>query len=216
MVFPVNFWILFAVAVVICLPEIKIKNWIVYYGGHLATAALGLTLLLLYQPSVVTGAFSACLLLILYGCLATISSCQLGRKNESADSRGVAYFIASFLVNLLFSAIYLLPVAPILYSLHNGSAANLWMWIGVVLMIVGVILKLSDMFFRRFEFAIIDGLTRLFERITKRTTCFYMFQLAPFVFWTGVLIIAVGGVSGIGQWIVVLLGYAAVLKFHLL
>ena len=215
MVFSVNFWILFAVAAVICLPEIKMKGWMVYYGGHLATAALGLTLLLLYQPSVATGAFFACLLLTLYGCLVLISNYRLGSKNEINNLHGAIEYIVRIFANLLFSAIYVLPVAPILYSLHNGSAANLWMWIGVALMIFGVVLKLSDMFFHRFVFAIITGLTRLFERITKRTTCFYMYQLAPFVFWTGVLIIAVGGVFGIGQWIVVLLGYVAVMRYHL-
>ena len=94
------------------------------------------------------------------------------------------------------------------YRLHNGSGSDVWTYIGAAIMLGGIVLEsAADLQKnaakkknpRRF---VDTGLYRIVRCPN---------YLGEMIFWTGVLISGIGGVSGIGQWIIVAVGYVGII-----
>ena len=67
MVFPLNFWLLFAAAMLISAIGFKNYVWFISLGYGFSIAGEGLLMLILYGQAITPGTILCCVLFILYG-----------------------------------------------------------------------------------------------------------------------------------------------------
>ena len=216
MVFPLYFWLLFAAAMLVSSIGFKNYVWFISLGYGFSIAAEGLLMLILYRQAFPAGAAVCCLLFIIYGCRlggylaireAKSTSYAKNMQGEIKDGKVIPLGV-KISIWVTCAALYVLQVTAVFYRLHNGNADNLWVWIGAAVMVFGIAFEsLADWQKnqakkknpRRF---VDTGLYRIVRCPN---------YLGEMIFWTGVVLSGIGAVSGIGQWIMVLLGYAGII-----
>ena len=95
-----------------------------------------------------------------------------------------------------------------MYRLHNGSGSNAFTYIGAAIMLFGIV----------FESAA-DMQKNAAKKINPRRfvdTGLYRIVRCPnylgeMIFWTGVVTSGIGALTGVGQWVVALTGYAGII-----
>jgi steroid 5-alpha reductase family enzyme len=216
MVFPLHLWLLFAAAMIISSIGFKNYVWFISLGYGFSIAGEGLLMLLLYRDTLSLGTLLCCLLFILYGCrlggyLAIrefkSTSYKKNMTGEIKDGKTIPFGV-KIAIWITCAALYVLQVVPVLYRLHNGSGSNICTYIGAGIMLFGVI----------FESAA-DLQKNAAKKVNPRRfvdTGLYRIVRCPnylgeMIFWTGVLISGLGALSGIGQWIMALIGYAGII-----
>ena len=216
MVFPVNFWLLFAAAMVISAIGFKNYVWFISLGYGFSIAGEGLLMLLLYGKELTLGTIICCVLFIIYGVRlgGYLAMREFGsnsyKKNmvgEIKDGKTVPFGV-KVAIWITCAALYVTQVSGVFYRLHNGSGTNAWTWIGAAVMLFGIV----------FESAA-DVQKNAAKKVNPRRfvdTGLYRIVRCPnylgeMIFWTGVLISGIGAVQGAGQWIVVALGYIGII-----
>lgn len=216
MVFPVNFWLLFAAAMIISSIGFKNYVWFISLGYGFSIAGEGLLMLLLYGKGLTLGTVICSLLFVVYGCrlggyLAfreiKSSSYNKNMKGEIKDGKTIPMGV-KIAIWVTCAVLYVLQVLPVFYRLHNGSGSNVWTYVGAAVMAFGII----------FESAA-DLQKNAAKKVNPKRfvdTGLYRIVRCPnylgeMVFWTGVLITGFGALSGIGQWAMALLGYAGII-----
>lgn len=216
MVAPLNFWLLFAAAMLISSIGFKNYVWFISLGYGFSIAGEGLLMLLLNGKGITLGTAICCVLFILYGCrlggyLAyrefKVASYGKNMKGEIKEGKSVPFGV-KLAIWVTCAALYVLQVLPVFYRLHNASGSSAWTYIGAAVMAFGV----------TFE-SIADLQKNRAKKINPRRfvdTGLYRIVRCPnylgeMIFWTGVLISGFGAVRGVGQWILVLLGYFGII-----
>ncbi len=216
MVLPLNFWLLFAVCMVVSSIGFKNYVWFISLGYGFSIAAEGLAMLLLYGQELTLGTIVCCLLFIGYGCrlggyLAyrefKSSSYKKNMTGEIKDGKTVPFGV-KIAIWVTCAVLYVTQISPVFYRLNNGSGTSVWTWAGAAIMVCGIILESAA-----------DIQKNAAKKINPRRfvdTGLYRLVRCPnylgeMIFWTGVLISGIGAVSGIGQWIVVLVGYIGII-----
>ena len=214
MVFPVNFWLLFAAAMVISSMGFKKYVWYISLGYGFSIAGEGLLMAILYGKTLTPGTLVCCLLFILYGlrlggylAIREFKSASYN-KNMTGEIKTDVPFGVKIAIWVTCAVLYVLQVLPVFYRLHNGSGTNLWTWIGAAVMLFGIV----------FESAADVQKNRAKKVNPKRfvDTGLYRIVRCPnylgeMIFWTGVLLSGIGSLSGAGQWIMALLGYIGII-----
>ena len=216
MVLPMNFWLLFAVCMIVSAIGFKNYVWFISLGYGFSIAAQGIAMLLLYGQSLTAGTIVCCLIFTAYGCrlggyLAyrefKMTSYNKNMKGEIKDGKTVPMGV-KIAIWVTCAVLYVTQIAPVFYRLHNGSGTNVFTWIGAVIMVCGVTLesaadiqknKAKKINSRRF---VDTGLYRIVRCPN---------YLGEMIFWTGVLISGIGAIQGAGQWAVVLTGYIGII-----
>lgn len=216
MVLPLNFWLLFAATMIISSIGFKNYVWFISLGYGFSIAGEGLLMLLLYGKALTPGTIICCVLFILYGLrlggyLAIrefkSSSYKKNMTGEIKDGKTIPFGV-KIAIWVTCAALYVTQVSGVFYRLHNGSGSNIWTYIGAAIMLFGV----------TFE-SIADLQKNAAKKVNPKRfvdTGLYKFVRCPnylgeMIFWTGVLVSGIGAVSGIGQWIVVLIGYIGII-----
>ena len=216
MVLPANFWILFAVCMIVSSIGFKNYVWFISLGYGFSIAAEGLAMLVMYRNGLRLGTILCCLLFILYGCrlggyLAyrefKMTSYAKNMKGEIKDGKPVPMGV-KIAIWVTCAVLYVTQIAGVFYRLHNGSGTNAWTYVGAVIMLFGVILE-----------SVADIQKNQAKKINSRRfvdTGLYRIVRCPnylgeMIFWTGVLVSGIGAVFGLGQWIVVLTGYFGII-----
>ena len=216
MVLPLNFWLLFAATMIISSIGFKNYVWFISLGYGFSIAGEGLLMLLLYGKSLTPGTIICCILFILYGLrlggyLAIrefkSSSYKKNMTGEIKDGKTIPFGV-KIAIWVTCAALYVTQVSGVFYRLHNGSGSNSFTYIGAAIMLFGV----------TFE-SIADLQKNAAKKVNPKRfvdTGLYKFVRCPnylgeMIFWTGVLVSGIGAVSGIGQWIVVLIGYIGII-----
>ena len=216
MVFPLNFWLLFAAAMVISSIGFKNYVWFISIGYGFAIAGEGLLMMLLYGEALSVGAVLCCVLFVIYGCrlggyLAyrefKVASYNKNMTGEIKDGKTVPFGV-KIAIWVTCAALYVTQVSGVFYRLLNGAADNTWVYIGAAVMLFGIVFE-----------SIADIQKNKAKKINSRRfvdTGLYRIVRCPnylgeMIFWTGVLISSIGAVTGIGQWAVVLVGYAGII-----
>ena len=216
MVFPVNFWLLFAAAMVISSIGFKNYVWFISLGYGFSIAGEGLLMLFLYGDKLSIGTIICCVLFIIYGCrlggylaIREFKSTSYSKNmtGEIKDGKTVPFGV-KIAIWVTCAVLYVTQVAGVFYRLHNGSGTNVWTYIGAAVMVCGVVLESAA-----------DLQKNAAKKINPKRfvdTGLYRIVRCPnylgeMIFWTGVLLSGIGAVSGFGQWAVVLVGYIGII-----
>ena len=216
MVFPIEFLWLFIAAMVISSIGFKNYVWFISLGYGFSIAGEGLLMLLLYGETLSLGTIICCVLFILYGCrlggYLAFREIKSGsyKKNmvgEIKDGKTVPFGV-KIAIWVTCALLYVTQVSGVFYRLVNAAQDNVFVFIGAAVMLFGVSLETAA-----------DIQKNAAKKINPRRfvdTGLYRIVRCPnylgeMIFWTGVLISGIGAVSGIGQWIVVLVGYVGII-----
>ena len=216
MVFPVNFWLLFAAAMVISAIGFKNYVWFISLGYGFSIAGEGLLMLLLYGKELTLGTIICCVLFIIYGVRlgGYLAMREFGsnsyKKNmvgEIKDGKTVPFGV-KIAIWVTCALLYVTQVSGVFYRLHNASESNVWVYIGAAIMLCGIVLESAA-----------DIQKNQAKKVNPRRfvdTGLYRIVRCPnylgeMIFWTGVLISGIGAITGFGQWAVVLVGYVGII-----
>ena len=201
MVFPMNFGLLFAAAMLISSIGFKNYVWFISLGYGFSIAGEGLLMMLLYGQELTLGTTICCILFIIYGCrlggyLAyrefTSNSYKKNMTGEIKDGKTVPFGV-KIAIWVTCALLYVTQISAVFYRLHNGLGSNTWTYIGAVIMVIGIVLESAA-----------DLQKNAAKKINPRRfvdTGLYRLVRCPnylgeMIFWTGVLISGIGAISG--------------------
>lgn len=212
MVFPTTIWILFAVALLVSAIGFKKYIWFISIGYGFSIAAEGVAMLAMFRPG--GWGVLACLLLVAYGCRlgGYLAYRELKSRTYAKFLKGEVKENAPMGVKLAIwvtcAALYTLMVLPLFYRLQNGAADNGWFIAGIIVMACGIALEAAADWQKNRAKKVNPGRfvdTGLFRLVRCPN------YLGEVLLWTGVLIGGIGALSGVGQWIMALLGYVGII-----
>ena len=127
-------------------------------------------------------------------------------KGEIKDGKTIPFGVKCA-IWVTCAALYVLQVLPVFYRLENGGGTSLWVWIGAAVMLFGILFETAS-----------DLQKNAAKKVTPRRfvdTGLYRIVRCPnylgeLIFWTGVILSGIGGLSGAGQLIMALIGYAGI------
>ena len=215
MVFPVNFWILFGICMLVSSIGFKNYVWFISLGYGFSIAAQGVAMLIMYGQSLTLGTIITCVLFILYGLrlggyLAIRefggSAYKKNMKGEIKDGKTVPFGV-KIAIWTSCAVLYVTQVSGVFYRLVNAAQDNTLVFIGAAVMLMGVSLETAA-----------DIQKNNAKKINPRRfvdTGLYRIVRCPnylgeMIFWTGVLISGIGAVSG-WQWVMVAIGYIGII-----
>ena len=154
MVFPILFWLMLSVCLLVSAIGFKNYVWFISLGYGFSIAAEGLALLLLYNKSLTSGTLICCLLLVAYGlrlggylAIRERKSASYMKKmqGEIKDGKTIPFGVKC-VIWITCAALYVTQVIPIFYRLHNGSGSGILTYIGAAVMAFGLIFEsLADL-----------------------------------------------------------------------
>ncbi len=215
MAFPYDFWILFAICMAVSAIGFKNYVWFISLGYGFSIAAEGIAMLVLYRQSLSFSAVVLCVLFLVYGLrlggyLAIremkSSSYQKNMVGEIKQSKDVPLGV-KIAIWITCAGLYVTQISPVFYRLWSGADSNVWVWVGAVIMVLGVTLETAA-----------DIQKNAAKKVNPRRfvdTGLYRLVRCPnylgeMIFWTGVLISGFGAIQGVWQWVVVLIGYLGI------
>ena len=215
MVFPMNFWLLFGICMLVS--AIGYKNYVCFIslGYGFSIAAQGVAMLVMYGQQLTLGTIITCVLFILYGLrlggyLAIRefggSAYKKNMKGEIKDGKTVPLGV-KIAIWTTCAVLYVTQVSGVFYRLLNAAQDNAFMFVGAAVMLAGVSLETAA-----------DIQKNNAKKINPRRfvdTGLYRIVRCPnylgeMIFWTGVLISGIGAVTG-WQWAIVLTGYVGII-----
>ena len=216
MVFPLFFWLLFGVCLLVSAIGFKNYVWFISLGYGFSIAAEGLVLLLMFRESLAPGTLLCCALLVCYGlrlggylAIRERKSASYMKKmqGEIKDGKTIPFGVKCA-IWITCAALYVTQVIPVFYRLHNGSGSDLFTYIGAAVMAFGLVFESAADIQK-------NNAKRQNPRRFVDTGLYRIVRcpnyLGEMLFWTGVLISGIGSLAGIGQWIVALIGYIGII-----
>ena len=216
MALPVNFWVLFAVCMLVSSIGFKNYVWFISLGYGFSIAAEGLVMLFMYGKNLTLGTIICCVLFIIYGCrlggyLAIrefkSSSYKKNMTGEIKDGKTVPFGV-KIAIWVTCAVLYVTQISGVFYRLHNGCGSNLFTYIGAVIMVCGVTLE-SAADIQKNNAKKINPKRFVDTGLYRIVRC--PNYLGEMIFWTGVLVSGIGALSGVGQWIMALTGYIGII-----
>ena len=215
MVFPMNFWLLFGICMLVSAIGFKNYVWFISLGYGFSIAAQGVAMLVMYGQQLTLGTIITCVLFILYGLrlggyLAIRefggSAYKKNMKGEIKDGKTVPLGV-KIAIWTTCAVLYVTQVSGVFYRLLNAAQDNAFMFVGAAVMLAGVSLETAA-----------DIQKNNAKKINPRRfvdTGLYRIVRCPnylgeMIFWTGVLISGIGAVTG-WQWAIVLTGYVGII-----
>ena len=216
MVFPLFFWLLLAVCLLVSAIGFKNYVWFISLGYGFSIAAEGLAMLLLYGSNLTCGTLICCLLLLCYGlrlggylAIRERKSASYMKKmqGEIKDGKTIPFGV-KVAIWITCAALYVTQVIPIFYRLHNGTGSDLFTYFGAAVMAFGLLFE-----------SLADIQKNNAKKVNPRRfvdTGLYRIVRCPnylgeMLFWTGVLISGFGALTGAGQWVMALIGYFGII-----
>jgi steroid 5-alpha reductase family enzyme len=187
-------------------------------GYGFGVSALAVTMAILFKDVLTVPTALLCLIMFIFG--GRLGLYLLTREKRSPEYKKILYgpdaakkkpLFVVIVVWLFCALLYVGQVSPVAFFLANKSAGapvnEVWAWAGAALMAVGVVLE-----------SVADAQKKAAKKINKHRfvdTGVYRLVRCPnylgeMIFWTGVVITAIGAASG-WQWIVIAIGYVGII-----
>ena len=215
MVLPLEFWILFGICMLVSAIGFKNYVWFISLGYGFSIAAQGVAMMIMQRSDLTVGTIIACVLFILYGLrlggyLAIRefgkSSYKKNMQGEIKDGKTVPFGV-KIAIWTSCAALYVTQVSGVFYRLVNTKQDNVWIFVGAAVMFLGVTLE-----------TVADIQKNAAKKVNPRRfvdTGLYRIVRCPnylgeMIFWTGVVITAIGAASG-WQWVVIAIGYIGII-----
>ena len=215
MVLPLNFWILFGICMLVSSIGFKNYVWFISLGYGFSIAAQGVAMLIMYNSSLTLGTILCCVLFILYGLRlgGYLAIRELGSSSYKKNMKGeikegsTVPFGVKIAIWITCALLYVTQIGGVFYRVHNAVADNALVFVGAVIMLLGVSLETAA-----------DIQKNAAKKVNPRRfvdTGLYRIVRCPnylgeMIFWTGVLVSGIGAVSG-WQWVVVAIGYIGII-----
>ena len=216
MVFPLFFWLMPAVCLLVSAIGFRNYVWFISLGYGFSIAAEGLAMLLLYRNSLTAGTLLCCFLLVAYGCrlggylaLREVKSTSYSSnmKGEIKDGKSIPFGVKCA-IWITCAALYVTQVMPVFYRLSNGSGSSLFTYTGAAVMAFGLVFESAADLQK-------NAAKKVHPRRFVDTGLYRIVRcpnyLGEMIFWTGVLISGIDALTGAGQWILALTGYAGII-----
>ena len=216
MAFPVSFFILLSVALLVSSMGFKKYVWFISLGYGFSIAAEGVAMLVIYHKSLTVATVILASLLIAYGLRlsgylaireAKNASYKKHMTTEIKDGKKIPFGV-KVAIWVTCAALYLTQVLPILYRFANKASDSIASYIGIGVMTLGLILETAadiqkNKAKKKNPHRFVD--TGLY-RIVRCPN-----YLGEMIFWTGVFVSGIGALSGVWQWILAAIGYLGII-----
>lgn len=215
MMFPNGYWILLAVSLALCAIGFYRFVWFMSVGYGFSVAGLGVAMLVM---SLVRGQFSIPFAIISVLCI--VYGLRLGlflfiremknvsyraKMKEVGGDTTVPVFVAVFMW-IACGALYVLQASGAVYRLLNGSADNAFLYIGIVISAIGIVIEsVADK--QKGDAKKMDPNMPAMHGLYKMCRCPNYF--GEILFWTGLLVSGIGAIQGV-QWIPAIVGYVGI------
>ena len=215
MIFSIQILILLIITLVICLIGFKKYVWFISIGYGLSISGISIGLLCLFNTKL-------SILLLIYCVIMTIYGIRLGgyiayreiktsynarMKGEIKDGSGMNFGVKCALW-ITCALLYITMMAPLIYRCQNAAADNLMLIIGMCISVLGILLEsISDAQKTKSKKAnpTMFCSTGLFKIVRCPN------YLGELIIWTGLFISGFGGLTGVGQWIIAIIGYLGII-----
>ena len=219
MVFPKEMWLFFVVALLCCSIGFKKFVWFMSVGYGLASAGIGLAMLIVSLSKGFNFLFVIqCVLFVIYGIRLggfllireLKSESYRKKKSEIGIDMKVPVFV-SFIMWLMMGAMYTCQSAGPIYRLLNGASNNSFLIIGIIVSLIGIIVEAladkqkSDAKNKNPNMPAMDGLYKI---------CRCPNYFGEMLFWTGSILSGIGALVG-KQWIIAIVGYVLIIAIML-
>ncbi len=215
MAFPIALLWLFIAAMVISSIGFKNYVWFISLGYGFSVAGEGILMLILYGKQLSIGTILCCALFIIYGFRLSgylairefgSSSYKKNMKGEIKDGKFVPFGV-KIAIWVTCALLYVTQVSGVTYRLENSSADDVFVYIGIAVMALGLVLE-----------TVADIQKNNAKKVNPKRfvdTGLYRFVRCPnylgeMIFWTGVLVSGIGAVKG-WQWVIVAIGYVGII-----
>lgn len=215
MTFPVTFWLLFGLAMLISAIGFYKYVYFISLGYGFSIAGLGLLILLLFRGTLTPGTVACCLLFFIYGCRLggyllvrelKSSSYNSKMKTEIKDGSTMVFGVKCA-IWVTCAVLYVLQVLPVFYRLLNGKGTDGFCVVGACVMAFGIIFE-SAADWQKSKAKAINPKRFCDTGLFRIVRC--PNYLGELIFWTGVLLSGLNVLTGAGQWIMALLGYVGI------
>lgn len=208
--------ILIAFLLVLLVSSIGFKKyvWFISIGYGLSVFIIGLSNLFLYS-NLDLGMIIASILLMIYGlrlsgylAIRELKSTSYNKKMKTEISDGSHMTIPlKMMLWISCGLLYFMMTSPITYRLTNNVPTNTTLIIGIIVMLSGIIIEaVADM--QKSKSKKINPNTFASTGLYKIVRC--PNYLGELIMWTGVFISGFTALTGIGQWIIAIIGYIGI------
>lgn len=214
--FPISFFVLFVVALVVSAIGFKNYVWFISLGYGFSIAAEGIAMIIFYRGSLSITTVLLSVLFAVYGLRlsgylalreAKSASYKKHMKTEIKDGKTVPFGVKCA-IWITCAALYLTQVLPVLYRFSNKADDPVMAYVGIGIMTLGLILETAadlqkNSAKRKNPHRFVD--TKLY-RIVRCPN-----YLGEMIFWTGVFLSGIGALNDVWQWVLASLGYAGII-----
>lgn len=212
----VNYLILLAISLIFSAVGFRMYIYFFSLGYGLAVAAIGVTLAVLYQGQIEPAELAMCALFVIYGIrlagyllireiksssYRNVLSPEMNRSKEMPMGPKLAIWISCALL-------YTLQTIALFFRLENGTPADGFLYVGLVVMVCGLALEtaadLQKSAAKRHEpYRFVSSGLFSFVRCPN--------YLGELIFWTGALVTGLSAFQGVLQWACALAGFVLII-----
>lgn len=213
--FPPLMWVLPLVGAILCSIGYKKFVWFISIGYGAAVAGEGIAMFFLFWnrltlPTVLILVVLTAYAMRLGGFLALreikSASYRKEAKEITKDGSDMAFGV-KFAIWITVVALYVCQVSPVFYRLSNNAANDVSVWIGLAVMLLGVIFESTA-----------DKQKSAAKKINPNRFCdtgLFSFVRCPnylgeLLLWTGMFISGIGAYNGGIQWAIAIIGYVCI------
>ena len=210
-----DFWIIILVALLCSAVGFFMYIYFFSVGYGLAIAGIGVTFLIGFNGRLQLPEIIICCLFVIYGLRLGLYLLIRDSKNKAyrklttpERERGHRLKIGyKLLIWVSCALLYYLETCPVYFRLNNGAPVDAMLWVGIVIMVIGMILEIiadiqKNSAKKKHPGRFVDaGLYRLVRCPN---------YLGEVLIWLGVLLSGITALEGAGQVIAAVLGFALI------
>ncbi len=213
---PLTFWLLFAAAMIISSIGFYKYVYFISLGYGFSIAGLGVLMTIMFFDKLSVGTVIACALFLIYGLrlggyllIRELKSAAYRNtmKTEIKDGKTISFGVKCA-IWITCAALYVTQVLPVFYRLLNSKGTDAFLIVGLVIMAFGIIFE-----------SVADWQKNESKKKNPKRFCdtgLYRIVRCPnylgeMIIWSGVLVSGVNILSGVGQWVLALVGYIGII-----